>query len=191
MMCFGFTSIFFRPICHADEMLEYFTWEDLATSNVAGHGYYQAVETITAAAPSPAEYPSWSVLGPMRARVARTRQGSPRSLHPRPEPRMTARSFGLTERTSSEKLEEGIMAYSADKTPASFVVKNDCRMDSKELCKRGIVCRVSSRKLPTRPTMTKLFQRQPLRIKSEAIVLEGFSQNRFTSAMEFPYGLSR
>ena len=64
MMCFGFTSIFSRPICHADEMLEYFTWEDLATSNVAGHGYYQAVEAITAAAPSPAEFPSWSVLGP-------------------------------------------------------------------------------------------------------------------------------
>jgi hypothetical protein len=82
-------------------------------------------------------------------------------------------------------------AYNADKTSASFAVKSDCRMDSKELCKRGMVCRVSSRKLPTRPTMTKLFQRQPLRIKSEAIVLEGFSQKRFTCDMESAQGLSR
>jgi hypothetical protein len=32
--------------------------------------------------------------------------------------------------------------------------------------------------------MIKLFQRQPLRIKLEAIVSEGFSQNRFTCDME-------
>jgi hypothetical protein len=52
------------------------------------------------------------------------------------------------------------------------------------LYRHGIVRRARSRKLSTRPTITKLFQRQPRRIKSEAQAAEGFSQNRPTCETE-------
>lgn len=48
------------------------------------------------------------------------------------------------------------------------------------------MCRIIFMKASTAPTITKLFQRQPRRIKCAASRRDGFSQNRLTSEIKLP-----
>ena len=59
--------------------------------------------------------------------------------------------------------------------------ETDAHMASNDSRRSGRVRRIISRKALTRPTITKLFQRQPPRINRPAILREGFSQKQRTS----------
>src|SRR5579871_2591623 len=63
-------------------------------------------------------------------------------------------------------------------------------MDSKHATRFGRARRIIPIKAPTAPTITKLFQRQPLRIKFDAVRRDGFSQKRLTSEIKSPGSLA-
>src|SRR6185295_10475620 len=102
-----------------------------------------------------------SVRTPICASVASTRAGSPRSLQPTSPTRMTARSLGRSANTSCEKFESGILRYKSHIALRSKAPPNIGTVRAKARNNSGNASRVIFSNASTRPTITKLFHRQP------------------------------
>src|ERR1700691_5998737 len=111
---------------------------------------------------------------PFRLSVSRTRVGLPRSAQPDVRSRRAKSLCGRFAKTSREKSTVSNEAYV--KMGGLSALPRDIASTGSGTCEHNI-----SKNVVARPTVTKVFQRQPWRNSSWACCNEGFSQNRDTS----------
>src|ERR1041385_9515955 len=107
------------------------------------------------------------------AKVSITREGLPRSAQPDVRSRRTKSLCGRFAKTSREKSTVSNEAYAT--LSVLSPIARDRVSTASGTCEHNI-----SKNVAARPTVTKVFQRQPRRNKACACCNEGFSQNRDT-----------
>src|SRR5580704_8285079 len=108
-----------------------------------------------------------------RLRISRTRVGLPRSAQPDVRSRRTKSLCGRLAKTSREKFTVSNEAYAT--LSVLSAIARDIASTASGTCEHNI-----SQNVVARPTVTKVFQRQPRRNSASACCNEGFSQNRDT-----------
>ena len=90
-----------------------------------------------------------------------TRRGLPQSLHSTPLTRTTLSDLAARVSTRSEKLVVASVAYTRSRAASLPLRQHRAYSGPNARSKPGAVAAVSARSVETRPTITKLFQRQP------------------------------